>query len=70
MEVGLITRLEWAFAGSAGVSPARMKNSCGVDSKSVAGETPALPVSSLYVGSIAGDLNAERATRLSNDWQW
>jgi hypothetical protein len=30
--------------GSAGVSPAQMKNYSGIDSKSLAGETPALPV--------------------------
>jgi hypothetical protein len=40
----LFFRLANHVTGSAGVSPACEKNYGGIDSKSIAGETPALPV--------------------------
>jgi hypothetical protein len=47
LEARVRTLLKGFWAGSAGVPPACMKNSCDIDSRSLAGGTPALPVAVL-----------------------
>jgi hypothetical protein len=48
--------------GSAGVSPARMMHDTGIDSKSFAGETPALPVNGLKIFPTVGQAWASART--------